>query len=110
MKLHKDEMETIVNFTEDVNDIAEICTFNPKLQQHFCQLAAEHPEEVRLHPRQYTDGSVRYIVPQRWLVAALYKTNAPRKLTGAQLEAAQKAAAKATAARAKKASDTGKNW
>lgn len=83
-KLHKDEMETIVNFTEDTTDTAEICTFNKRLQKHFQGLAAEHPEEVRLHPRQYTDGSVRYIVPQRWLVAALIRTKAPRKLTEEQ--------------------------
>ena len=108
-KLHKNEMETIVNFTEDTEDTAEICTFNPKLQRHFQQLAADHPEEIRLHPRQYTDGSVRYIVPQRWLVAALIRTKAPRKLTGAQLEAAKKAAAKAAEARAKKAPGAGKN-
>lgn len=108
-KLHKNEMETITNFTEDVNDVAEICTFNQKLEKKLAKLAAEHPEEVRLHPRQYTDSSVRYIVPQRWLVAALCKINAPRKLTGAQLEAAKKAAAKAEEARAKKAPGAGKN-
>ena len=76
-KLHKDEMETITNFTEDVNDVAEICTFNGRVQKRLAKLAAEHPEEVRLHPRQYTDGSVRYIVPQRWLVNAL-ATMGPR--------------------------------
>ena len=76
-KLHKDEMETIVNFTEDVNDVAEICTFNGRVQKRLAKLATEHPEEVRLHPRQYTDGSVRYIVPQRWLVNAL-ATMGPR--------------------------------
>lgn len=105
-KLHKNEMETIVNFTEDTTDTAEICTFNPKLQRHFRQLAAEHPEEVRLHPRQYTDGSVRYIVPQRWLVAALIKTKAPRKASEAQRAAAAAAAAKG---RAKQAAELGEN-
>lgn len=82
--LNKAERETITNFTEDVNDIAEICTFNQKVQKRLAKLAAEHPEEVRLHPRQYTDGSIRYIVPQRWLVAALCKIDAPRKLSEEQ--------------------------
>lgn len=83
-KLHKNEMETITNFTEDVNDVAEVCTFNQRLKKKLAKLAAEHPEEVRLHPRQYTDGSVRYIVPQRWLVTALCRIEAPRKLTEEQ--------------------------
>lgn len=83
-KLHKDEMETITNFTEDVNDVAEVCTFNQKLKKKLAKLAAEHPEKVRLHPRQYTDGSVRYIVPQRWLATALCKIDAPRKLSEEQ--------------------------
>ncbi len=91
-KLHKYEMETITNFTEDVNDIAEICTFNQKVQKRLAKLAAEHPEEVRLHPRQYTDGSVRYIVPQRWLVNALATMGprAGRPMTEKQREALAK--------------------
>ena len=91
-KLHKDEMETITNFTEDVNDVAEICTFNQRVQKRLAKLAAEHPEEIRLHPRQYTDGSVRYIVPQRWLVNALATMGprAGRSMTEKQREALAK--------------------
>lgn len=100
MQLHKYEMETITNFTEDSTDTAEICTFNQRLKKHLARLAADHPEEVQLHPRQYTDGSVRYIVPQRWLLNTLCKIGAPRKATEAQRAAAAAAAAKGRASQA----------
>jgi hypothetical protein len=97
MKLHKYEMETITNFTEDSTDTAEICTFNQRLKKHLARLAADHPEEVQLHPRQYADGSVRYIVPQKWLLNTLCKIREPRKATEAQRAAAAAAAAKGRA-------------
>lgn len=90
--LNKTERETITNFTEDVNEVAEVWTFNQKVQKRLAKLAAEHPEEVRLHPRQYTDGSIRYIVPQRWLVNALATMGprAGRPMTEKQREALAK--------------------
>lgn len=105
MKLHKYEMETITNFTEDSADTAEICTFNQRLKKRLARLAADHPEEAQLHPRQYTDGSVRYIVPQKWLLNALCKIGAPRKATEAQRAAAAKGAAKGRASQAAKLSE-----
>lgn len=90
----KSEMETIINFTEAASDACEVCTHSPKLKAQLAKLAKERPDEVQLHPRQYTDGSVRYIVPRAWYAARI---PVPRKLTDKQLAAARAAAAKGRA-------------
>lgn len=102
--LTKSEMETIINFTEAASDACEVCTHSPKLKAQLAKLAKERPDEVQLHPRQYKDGSVRYIVPRAWYANRI---PAPARRTEKQL--AQLAAARAKSPAIKKTVKASKN-
>lgn len=93
MKLKKYEMETIITFSEDTSEEADIFTYNAHYKRQLEKLAAEHPEEVRLHPCQHDDGSARYIVPRSWALASACSIRPPRKPSAAQLEALAKSRA-----------------
>ena len=102
--LSRAERETIVTFSEEPEEAAEIYTHNPTLRAKLAYMAAEHPKEVRWHPKQYdlAEGGERYIVSREWVLRALKGMRPKKQLSTAQLEAARRAAAKATAAAAKK--------
>lgn len=101
MKLKKYEMETIITYSEDATEEANIFTYDRHLKRQLEKLAAEHPEVIRLHePYQDDDGSARYIVPRGWVRTTVHSIRPPRKPSAAQLEALAKANASRNAQRA----------
>lgn len=94
MKLKKYEMETIITYSEDATEEANIFTYDARLKKQLEKLAAEHPEVIKLHePYQDNDGSARYIVPRGWVRAAAHSIRPPRKPSAAQAKALAKARA-----------------
>ena len=65
----KDEMETIVNFTE-AEDTASIYTYNVALKNKLAKYAEKYPALCRL-TAQTEDGSRTYEVPKKRLTIML---------------------------------------
>ena len=65
----KDEMETIVNFTE-ADDIAYICTYNVVLKNRLAKYSVKYPHLCKL-TAQTDDGSRTYEVPKKRLTIML---------------------------------------
>lgn len=84
--MSKAEQETIVTFSEETGEAAEIYTHNPTLRAKLAYMAAEHPQQVQWHPKQYdlTEGGERYIVSREWILRALKGIRPKRKASAAQ--------------------------
>ena len=65
----KDEMETIVNFTE-ADDIAYIYTYNVVLKNRLAKYSVKYPHLCKL-TAQTDDGSRTYEVPKKRLTIML---------------------------------------
>lgn len=48
--LSRAERETIVTFSEELEEAAEIYTHNPTPRAKLAQMAAKYPQEVQRHP------------------------------------------------------------
>lgn len=70
MVLTKIEQETILNFNED-EPLANLYTYNPKLQKRFDQIAAEHPELVSRKAGSF--GAVTYDFPKKLLIVSFQR-------------------------------------
>ena len=68
-KMTKDEMETIVNFTE-ADDIAYIYTYNVVLKNRLAKYSVKYPHLCKL-TAQTDDGSRTYEVPKKRLTIML---------------------------------------
>lgn len=92
--LSRAERETIVTFSEEREEAAEIYTHNPALRAKLAYMAAEYPKEVRWHPKQYdlAEGGERYIVSREWVLRALkgMRPRTRRPMTEKQREALDK--------------------
>ena len=87
--LSRAERETIVTFSEEPEEAAEVYTHNPALKAKLARMAAEYPQEVKRHPAQYdpAEGGERYIVNREWMLRALKGMRPKRKASAAQYAA-----------------------
>ena len=92
--LSRAERETIITFSEEPKEAAEIYTHNPALKAKLARMEAEYPKEVQRNPRQYdqAEGGERYIVSREWVLRALkgIRPRAERHITERQREALAK--------------------
>ena len=80
MNLINSERETILNFNEG-EDVATVYTHNRALRRKLEKLAADRPEDCKLH-RISRDGlAAEYYLPKKWI-----KISPPRQISQAQRE------------------------
>lgn len=87
--LSKEERKTVITFSEDKEEAAEVYTHNPILRARLAYMAAMYPQEVRWHSTQYdlAEGGERYIVSREWMIRALKGIKPERQPSAARYTA-----------------------
>ena len=94
------EKETIISFTEEQGELADIYTCNEGLKNRLEYLLLQYPDKVMRHPRQYADNhGARYLVAREWILRAVKKVGPKRGMSDAQREHLQSVTEKAKEAR-----------
>ena len=94
------EKETIISFTEEREELADVYTCNEALKNRLEYLLLQYPDKVMWHPRQYTDShGARYLVAREWILRAVKKVGPKRGVSDAQREQLKSATEKAKEAR-----------
>ena len=94
------EKETIISFTEERDELADVYTCNEGLKNRLEYLLLQHPGKVMWHPRQYADShGARYLVAREWVLRAVKKVGPKRGVSDAQREHLKSATEKAKEAR-----------
>ena len=94
------EKETIISFTEERDELADIYTCNEALKNRLEYLLLQYPGKVMWHPRQYADShGARYLVAREWVLRAVKKVGPKRGVSDTQREHLQSMREKAKEAR-----------